>query len=121
MALERWRNAAETRRKAIASGFRVPPEQQAPMRPEPPSVKVLRSNWLAYSIFLRNLTQFRLCEGVPTGLDYAKAFRQAEAAGIVGSEWDDWLSRMEILEFSYVSGVVERAATARGVVADGDN
>ena len=112
--MERWRNAVETRRKAIKAGFRVPAEQQPPARPEPPPTRVIRSNWMAYWIFLQNLTQFRVCEGIPTGLDYSKPFRQAEAAGIVGPDWEEWLTRMQILECSYISGVVDRAEAARG-------
>ena len=64
-------------------------------------------------MFRRNLTQFRYADGVPTGMDYRKAFRQAEAAGIVGEAWDDWLMRTERLEAAFMEGCHDRARAAR--------
>lgn len=93
--------------------FRVPTAAELsgtgfkPKHYRAPDVTVWPENQLAIEIFQRLSNQWRCGAGGPIGLDYAVVFNELAHAGIAGTDRDDVMAALAVIEVAAMKHINE--------------
>lgn len=64
----------------------------------PPEVGIWPESWLAFQMFTRLSTQWRIGAAGPVGLDYNVLFHELDRAGLNGDDYDDTFASIRVIE-----------------------